>query len=222
MTTSTLAAPFLKTVTQKLEAFGWWLAGFGLFGVFALMMVDSLVPLVGVPELALIALILDKPGLWVAAAVMAALGSTTGSLIFYSFVRMAGQRFANSIPAARRAKIEGLIRRYDILILIGAAVMPPPFPFKPFVICAGLIDFKWWRLFVGLLVGRLVRYAILSFLAVRYGKEALDIIRQNAGWFFLGVAVLTLIIIAYNFFSRRGNDDGAEESTAGTVHPQDA
>jgi membrane protein YqaA with SNARE-associated domain len=226
MTTPTLAAPFLTTATQKLQAFGWWLAGFGLFGVFSLMLVDSLIPLVGVPELALVTLILEKPGQWIIAAFMAALGSTTGSLIFYSLVRQAGQRFAKSISPTRRAKIEGLIRRYDILILIGAAVMPPPFPFKPFVICAGLIDFQWWRLFTGLLVGRTVRYAILAFLTVRYGKDALEIVRHNAGWFFLGVGILALVIIAYNLILRRRGDGGdgpsEEQPAAGTARPQDA
>jgi membrane protein YqaA with SNARE-associated domain len=214
----TLSAPLLRTITVKIQLFGSWLAGFGVFGIFALTMADALVPLLPIPDLALIAISVQNPKLWLFYALVAALGSTTGSMIFYGFVRLASRRFVKSLSAARFKKIERLLGRYDILILIGAAVLPPPFPFKPFVICAGLISFQWWRLFVGLLIGRFIRYGVLACLGVYYGATALKVIQNNAGWFFLGVGAVAAGIVAFNLL----NGKRERKAVAAAVQPHDA
>jgi membrane protein DedA with SNARE-associated domain len=104
---------------------------------------------------------------------------------------------AQRLSPDRQARIEQLIRQYDILALAVAAIMPPPFPFKPFIICAGLLEFHQGRLFVGLFIGRALRYGTLAYLSMRYGNEALGMLQQHTGWFFLGIGVIVAVLGVY-------------------------
>ncbi len=197
-----VSAPFWKALLGKLQLFGAWLAGFGLVGLLLLAYVDSVIPLTPIPDATLV-LLCAQGSVWWWAAAMAALGSSLGCMTVYWLVRRLRQRFlgrsllARRLSPERRARIEDLIRRYDVLTLAAAAVMPPPFPFKPFVICAGLLEFHQGRLFVGLFTGRAIRYGTLAYLSMRYGGEALSIIQQNTSWFFLGVAVIVAMLGVY-------------------------
>ncbi len=229
MIPASVSAPFWKALLGKLQLFGAWLAGFGLFGVLLLAYADSVIPLTPIPDATLALLCAQGAVWWWWAAAVAALGSSLGCMTVYWIVRRLRQRFlgrsllARRLSAQRRARIEDLIRRYDLLVLAAAAVMPPPFPFKPFVVCAGLLEFHQGRLFIGLFIGRAIRYGTLAYLSMRYGGEAMSIIQQNTGWFFLGVAAIVAALSAYFLLRwrilRRLAAAPAPETSAPPVHP---
>jgi|AFSR01.1.fsa_nt_gi membrane protein YqaA with SNARE-associated domain len=202
MTFASFPTPFWKALLGKLQLFGLWLAGFGMFGVLLLTYVDSIIPLTPIPD-ATLAWLCTQGTLWWWAAGLAALGSSAGCLTVYWLVRRMRQRFlgrsllAQRLSPDRQARIEQLIRQYDILALAVAAIMPPPFPFKPFIICAGLLEFHQGRLFVGLFIGRALRYGTLAYLSMRYGNEALGMLQQHTGWFFLGIGVIVAVLGVY-------------------------
>lgn len=208
MTLAGVSAPFWKTLLGKLQLFGAWLAGFGLFGLLLLAYVDSVIPLTPIPDATLALLCAQGVVWWWLAAATAAFGSSLGCWTVYWLVRRLRQRFlgrtllARRLAPERRARIEALIQRYDVAVLAAAAVMPPPFPFKPFVVCAGLLEFHQGRLFAGLFIGRAVRYGTLAYLSMRYGGEALNLIQHNTGWFFLGVGVMAAVCVAYLLLRR--------------------
>lgn len=189
MTLAGFSAPFWKALLGKLQLFGLWLSGFGVFGVLLLAYVDSVIPLTPIPDATLALLCAQGTVWWWWAAALAALGSSLGCMTVYWIVRRLRQRFlgrsllARRLSPERQARIEQLIRQYDIVALAAAAVMPPPFPFKPFVICAGLLEFHQGRLFVGLFIGRAIRYGTLAYLSMRYGSEAMSLLQQHTGWF---------------------------------------
>ena len=184
-----------------------WLIGFGAFGIFALTLIDSaLIPTAGAPDLAIVTFSLAKPDQWWVFAIAAALGSTIGCFILYSLAQKAGGKLLASVSQDRRARIENLLGRWDLLTLIVASLLPPPFPFKPFIICAGAVRFNRFRLFIGLLIGRGIRYGVLAYLARYYGEQALKLIAQNSGWIFLGVGILAVGVWLYQrFFSGKNN-----------------
>lgn len=196
MTLSALAHLGVKSKLMSLiTTFSQWLIGFGTFGIFTLSLLDSaMVPTAGACDAALVAFTLASPAKWWFFALAAAIGSTIGCFILYSLVQRAGEKLLKSIKSDRRQKIEGLFKRYDMLTLIVAGLLPPPFPFKPFIICAGAVRFDRFRLFIALLIGRGIRYGIVGYLAKTYGNQALDIIKHNSGWVFIGVAVLVLVV----------------------------
>ncbi|OYT69417.1 MAG: hypothetical protein CFK52_13745 [Chloracidobacterium sp. CP2_5A] len=229
MISVSVSAPFWKALLSKLQVFGAWLAGFGLFGVLLLAYADSVIPLTPIPDATLALLCAQRAVWWWWAAAVAALGSSLGCMTVYWLVRRLRQRFlgrsllARRLSPERRARIEDLIRRYDVLILAATAVMPPPFPFKPFVICAGLLEFHQGRLFAGLFIGRAIRYGTLAYLSTRYGGEAMTIIQHNTGWFFLGVGVIVAVLGAYFLVRwrllRRPGGAPSPEVSPPPVHP---
>jgi uncharacterized membrane protein YdjX (TVP38/TMEM64 family) len=86
-------------------------------------------------------------------------------------------------------------------------VLPPPFPFKPFVLCAGVFKLKTWRFVTAIFVGRAIRFLVEGWLAIRFGEDAGRIIKQH-GWKLL-VAIAVIVVIAVlikRTLSRRGSD----------------
>ncbi|MFQ3581937.1 MAG: VTT domain-containing protein [Chloracidobacterium sp.] len=232
MMLASVSAPFWKVLLGKLQLFGAWLAGFGLFGVLLLAYVDSVIPLTPIPDATLALLCAQGAVWWWWAAAVAAVGSSLGCMTVYWLVRRLRQRFmgrsllARRLSPERQARIEALIRRYDIAALAAAAVMPPPFPFKPFVICAGLLEFHQGRLFLGLFIGRALRYGTLAYLSMRYGSEAMSMLQQHTGWFFLGVGALVAILGAYLlvrwYVLRRPAGAAPQASLSPDIRAQDA
>ena len=83
------------------------------------------------------------------------------------------------------------------------AVLPPPFPFKPFVLCAGVLKLKTWRFVTAIFVGRAVRFLLEGWLAIRFGEDADRIVKQQGWKVLIGVAVLAAIVLFVAFFRSR-------------------
>jgi uncharacterized membrane protein YdjX (TVP38/TMEM64 family) len=92
------------------------------------------------------------------------------------------------------------------------AVLPPPFPFKPFVLCAGVFRLKTWRFLIAIFIGRSVRFLVEGWLAIKFGEDAARIIRQHGWKVLIAVAVLVLGIVTFSFFRRRSRSSGASNN----------
>ena len=90
-----------------------------------------------------------------------------------------------------------------MLAVMVPAVLPPPFPFKPFVLCAGVFKLKLWRFVVAIFIGRAARFLIEGWLAIRYGKEAEAIIRRHGIMVLIGVTAALLLFFAVKFYRAR-------------------
>ncbi len=189
-------------IKAKLKAFTTWMVGFGVAGIFLLALLDgAAVPTAGAVDAALVVLCSVNPWKWWEFAVAAAIGSTIGSAFLYTIAQRAGQKVMASVSEVRRRRIENLFGKFDILVLVVASILPPPFPFKPFIICAGAVRIPLFRFCIGLLIGRLSRYLVFAYLAMRFGERTFELMKQNSGWVFLGVVVLGLAVWLW---SRRG------------------
>lgn len=185
---------YIKIISQ-------WLIGLGIFGVFVLTFLDSaFLPTAGAPDAALIAFSIATPSRWWLFAITGALGSTLGCFVLYLISHKLSQKALSVIKASSRQRIEALFKRYDILTLVVSSLLPPPFPFKPFVLCASAIKFNKVRFFIGLLIGRGLRYGVLAYLAKSYGNYATEIIKQNGKWLLIGVIILIPLVWIYKRF----------------------
>jgi uncharacterized membrane protein YdjX (TVP38/TMEM64 family) len=99
------------------------------------------------------------------------------------------------VAAQKRARIENLLGRYDLIAIMIPAVLPPPFPFKPFVLCAGVFKLKTWRFITAIFIGRAIRFLVEGWLAIRFGEDAGLIIKQH-GWKLLA-ATAVIVVIAF-------------------------
>jgi membrane protein YqaA with SNARE-associated domain len=182
------------------------LVGLGAPGLFAVALLDAaLVPVPGGPDAVLLALSYHTPALmplYVAAAVV---GSGIGSLFLYWVGRSGGEAALRKFSAEKRARVERVLERYELLALILAALMPPPFPFKLFVLSAGVFRMVLWRFVTALLVGRGIRFALEGLAAVRYGDQAAALFKEHYPKIGLGIAAAVVaVFVLTGLLKRRG------------------
>jgi membrane protein YqaA with SNARE-associated domain len=115
---------------------------------------------------------------------LATLGSLAGCSVLWEIGRRGGEpllerRFGKAQVARTRVAFE----RWDLLALIVPALLPPPMPFKIFVLSAGVFGVPWRRFAGTLILARGLRYVFWGLLGIVYGDEALRLLRAVDRWF---------------------------------------
>jgi membrane protein YqaA with SNARE-associated domain len=205
----------LRKITNGLTSVKDFLVPFGAFGLFTIALLDSaLIPLPGGPDAVMILLSTQNPARMPLYALGATAGSVIGCIILYYISRRAGRSALKKFPPSKQARVKELVDRYDVLSVLVASVLPPPFPFKLFVITAGVFRLSLIRFAVAVAVGRAFRFLLEGFLAVRYGERAKDLLAENYPTVGIGIAVLIVVIfLVRSWIQRRkgvAGDRGAE------------
>ena len=186
----------LTPITKGLTRVSEYLITFGAFGLFAVAFLDSaFVPLPSSADALMLLLSTTHPRWMVLYAFMATAGSALGCWILYLVSRRAGARALRKFSEAKQKRVKALIERYDMVAVLVATLLPPPFPFKLFVITAGVFRFSLVRFMIAIVAGRAFRFLLEGYLAVRYGAEAKAILAQYYPWIGLGLAVAILIFV---------------------------
>lgn len=139
-------------------------------------------------------------------ALLPTLGSMAGCFTLYMVGRKGGEAFLRRrFSEANVARALGVFRRYGLLAVAVPSLLPPPFPFKPFVLAAGVAGVRPLDFLLAVGVGRGVRYFGEAMLAYWYGERAAQFIRDHVGQVSLGLAGLVLAGGgAWIWFQRRG------------------
>jgi len=199
----------LKTVFHKitggLTKLTHYLVSFGPFGLLAIAFLDSvMIPMPGGVDAVLLLLSAARPS-WVLVYVAAAtIGSTAGCVVLYYISRRAGHRALKRFSESKQKRVKDLIDRYDVLSVLVASLLPPPFPFKLFVVSAGVFRLNPVRLAIAVAGGRVVRYLLLGYLAARYGEHAKEILSRYYPVIGLGLALLIIIVFVARNLMKRG------------------
>jgi len=195
---------FWENITGILTGIKDFLIAYGPLGLFGITLLDSaLIPLPAGPDVVMIILSRGRPGWVLIYAAAATLGSVIGCLILYYISRRAGRRALERFSEKKQARVKELIDRYDLLSVLVVSVLPPPFPFKIFIISCGVFRFSVVRFAVALAFGRAVRFLLEGYLAVTYGDQAEYLFRQYFPWVGLGLAFLIILIFIARVFWRR-------------------
>ncbi|MEP6569612.1 MAG: VTT domain-containing protein [Acidobacteriota bacterium] len=198
-------------ITHSLARVSDYLLALGPFGLFAVALLDSaFVPLPGGPDALMIAFTMAHPRLMIVYAALAALGSAIGCLILYYLSRRAGSRALKKFSPAKQQKVKNWIDRYDVLAVLVASLMPPPFPFKLFVVSAGVFRFSVVRFMVAIIAGRMFRFLLEGYFAARYGAQAHQIVQQYYPWIGLGLAALIIIFFVVRNLLKRKSEPAEE------------
>ena len=192
-------------LTHGLAKVSDFLITLGPFGLFAVALLDSaFLPLPTGADALMIVLTIAHPHLMIFYATLASLGSTIGCVILYYISKRAGRRALQKFSPEKQKRVKDWIDRYDMLSMLVASLMPPPFPFKLFVITAGVFRFSLMRFTIAIFVGRMIRFSLEGYFASRYGEQA----KQLAGWIGLGLAVLIVIVFVVRHFVKRKSAAG--------------
>jgi membrane protein YqaA with SNARE-associated domain len=204
---------FLHPITKFLGRVSEYLITFGAFGLFAVALLDStFVPLPSSADALMIVLSTAHPSWMVLYAFMATAGSAVGCLILYLISRRAGSRALNRFSERKQQRVKYLIERYDMIAVLVATLLPPPFPFKLFVITAGVFRFSLLRFMLAIVVGRAFRFLLEGYLAVRYGAEAKEILAKYYPWIGLGLVAAIVLFVIVKRLLKRDQTDATEQS----------
>ena len=87
--------------------------------------------------------------------------------------------------------------------MVVPALLPPPVPFKVFVLLAGAAAVSPWRFGAAVVIGRGIRYFGQGYLAVLYGERAADFMKEYGAQVGIGLALLAVAVAAAVVWLRR-------------------
>lgn len=142
----------------------------------------------------------------------ATIGSTVGCIGLYRLSQRAGKRALARFSESRQKRVKDLIDRYDVMSVLVASLLPPPFPFKLFVVSSGVFGLNLLRFTLAIAAGRTFRYLLLAYLAARYGEHAKELLAHY--YPAIGIALAVLIVIFFVGRSLMRQSDKTEPSGA--------
>jgi membrane protein YqaA with SNARE-associated domain len=207
----------LKTIFKRYTAWIWKvLAPLGPWGVFAIAALDG--SFLGMPiDFAVATYVYQDRPHFLFYVVMASAGSAVGSLVIYGIGYFGGETLVRKrIPAERFARIHASFDRHEFWAVMFPAMLPPPTPFKLFVLAASAFEMRLTHFLGAVFAGRLVRFLVLSLLVLAFGPQVIHMVgtvyQEHRGWFFAGIgaAVALGLLIWWGMRNR-------EERSASTV-----
>jgi membrane protein YqaA with SNARE-associated domain len=195
---------------QKIVAFA---GGLGAPGLFLISFLDSSVltfPVIN--DLLLIELSVQHPARMPLYASMAALGSVLGCVLLFFLARKGGETLFRRKVGARAETIRQWVERNGFGGMLVAALLPPPTPFKFFVLAAGVFEVPLVSFASAIALARVFRYFGMGYLAVRYGSQALPYLAQHK----LQVVIVAVVLVAVSYalsrlILRSGKPPAAEQ-----------
>jgi len=134
----------------------------------------------------------DKSRFWLY-VVFAAVGSAIGGLLPYGLGRAGGELFL--LKRINRERFEAMRSRFarqEFLAVMIPSMLPPPTPWKVFIFGAGVFEMRVVPFLLAVFVGRTVRWLILSFLVLKLGPGAADLVAHHARATVLVVGLLAV------------------------------
>jgi membrane protein DedA with SNARE-associated domain len=146
---------------------------------------------------------------------MTILGSVIGCLLLYSVGRKGGSPILRRRFSKRNIeRAERLFEKYGVLTVVIPSILPPPMPFKIFVLSAGVFRLNWSQFLIAVVIGRTLRYSIWAILAVLYGDSVKQYMQKNLnmiGMVLLGFFAIALVgSIAFYWHRRKESGNGKE------------
>lgn len=185
---------------QWLAKFRHWaeatLPALGAGGIFLAAFLDSsFVSLPLINDFLVVELSVIHPGRMPLYAATATIGSLAGCLVLFFLARKGGEAYFARHAGGRAGQIREWLGQNAFLSVAVPAILPPPMPFKLFVLGAGVFQVGVRPFSLALILGRGFRYFALGILAVRYGEAAQRALAENKAVFAL--AALAFVLVSY-------------------------
>ncbi len=173
-----------------------WAVAWGGPGLFVIGYLDSsFLSFPEVNDLLVMGMAMSHPARLLYYSLMATLGSVAGCLTLYYIARAGGEAFVRKRFKEHHVD-RGLVlaQKYGLLIVMIPALMPPPMPFKIFILVAGVAEIPVAQFIAAVFAARFIRYFGEGLLAVWYGQAAFAFLRAHAGRIGLTLAGLALVV----------------------------
>jgi LPXTG-motif cell wall-anchored protein len=193
-----------------MDKFAGWIQGvaqsLGAPGLFLIAFLDSsFLSLPEINDLLLVWMVTTHKSRMVLYASAATLGSIAGCLALYYIGRRGGEAFVRKrFSGASVDRAIGTFQRYGVLAVLVPSLLPPPAPFKIFVLMAGLAGIGVGRFVTAIAIGRGIRYFGEGYLALLYGDQAMEFVHTHGRTIsFVLIGLLLTGLGAYLLWRRR-------------------
>jgi membrane protein YqaA with SNARE-associated domain len=214
----------LKSIGHILARYTAWLLGLmsllGIWGVFVIAFADS--ALLGMPlDFIVGSYVYQDRHRMLLYIAMASLGSALGSVPLYLVGYLGGEKVLRKrITDEKFEKIHRSFERHEFWALMFPGMLPPPFPFKVFVLAAAVFEMKFRDFLVAIFTGRFVRFLVLSGLVLWFGPQIIGhfggVVKQH--WLLLLSVVLEVGLVVWLFRRRSKRSDTPQAERAETPH----
>jgi|SRR5665213_617173 len=181
------------------------IAASGGLGLFVLAFLDStFLPFPSINDLLLVDLSIQNPGRMPYYAGMSTIGSVVGCLVLFVLARKGDEAAFRARAGSHAPRVRQWIERNGFLSMIVGALLPPPTPFKVFVMAAGALGMQLRTFMLAMVIARSVRFYLEGYLAVRYGHEAVGFFMAHKFSFATGtvISVLACYVLVRLLFRR--------------------
>jgi membrane protein YqaA with SNARE-associated domain len=192
-----------------------WIRHQGGPGLLLLGLADnSIIPMPGSMDVLTIWFAVHHRKEWYYFAFMATVGSLLGGYLTYRLARKGGKRALNSrLGPGRTKSFSNRFEHWGFWGIVIPALLPPPFPFVPFLLAAGALQYSRKKFLAALAVGRGLRYTILAYLGVLYGRHFLRFFNKYTKptlFVLLGFAVIAGIAGLVTYLRYRNQSDSTD------------
>jgi membrane protein YqaA with SNARE-associated domain len=171
----------IKHIVARYTAFLWaLLKPLGIWGVFAISAIDA--AFLGLPMDVVVATYVYQDRVrFLLYVLMASAGSALGSIVIYVIGYEGGEELLRKrISPQRFEKFHQAFDKHPFWSLMFPAMLPPPTPFKLFVLAAAVSEMRFGHFLLAIFSGRCVRFLILAILTLKFGPGFV----HGAGGFF--------------------------------------
>jgi membrane protein YqaA with SNARE-associated domain len=197
-----------------------WIEGLALAlggpGLFLLSFLDSsFLSFPEVTDILIIVLVTKHPERFLWYTALPTIGSILGCYVLYRLAYRGGEAFMRKRMKERHVeRAFAVFRKYGLFAVSIPSILPPPVPFKIFVLAAGAARVRPLDFLVAVTIGRGVRYVGEGLLALWYGQWALDLLNEHGRAVSLTLgAIIAVLGFAYIWWTRRRGD---VDATAGS------
>jgi membrane protein YqaA with SNARE-associated domain len=167
----------LKHILARYTAFLWsLLQPLGIWGVLAIAAIDS--SFFGLPLDAIVAgYVYHDRRRFLLYVLLASLGSAIGSIVLYIIGYFGGETLLRKrLSPERFEKIHRSFDEHEFWALMFPSMLPPPTPFKLFVLAAAGFEMNFGHFLLAIFSGRFIRFFILSLLTIKYGQGVVELV----------------------------------------------
>ena len=198
-----------------------WLERLGGVGLILLGVLDnSPFPLPGSMDALTIILSAHQKDWWPYYAAMATAGGILGAYLAYAFAKEGEQEaLEKRLPRQKAEKFRRIFDRYGFWSIFVPALLPPPFPFSPFPLVAGIMKYSRKKFLIAVGVARGIRYNALAYLGSRYSRQIFGFFHEYYKpvlWTLVGLAVVGALLAIYWIWKRKRRGKGTMPATKDT------
>ena len=182
-----------------MKAFISWIYGLALSlggpGLFSIAFLDSsFVSLPQINDILVVLMVVADKSRMPYYALMATAGSVAGCYVIYYLAKKGGEAFLRRrVNPERMTRTLALYKRHGLMALMVPALLPPPAPFKLFVLMGGVAGVRPLHFVLAIAIARGARYLALGVLAIYYGDTALALMQTRGRDVALALVALLLV-----------------------------